>query len=161
MILFVSVPFRGISFLNTIQRAENVGFEPFPSPSGVSHFSMRSCLYPTNRVFTSFRPLPGYLISQSFIVPLYDSIFSFRPLPGYLISQSEKERVLYPCSGRSFRPLPGYLISQCVIVIKHWRMHNCFRPLPGYLISQFYPDGLLTCLVGWFPSPSGVSHFSM
>ena len=62
-VTLVSVPFRGISFLNGHHHNyDSIRFW-FPSPSGVSHFSIQRSLYATF-LCLSFRPLPGYLISQ-------------------------------------------------------------------------------------------------
>mgnify|MGYP005787514639 CR=1 FL=1 len=59
----VSVPFRGISFLNNICR-DNIIFGnvsvPFRGISFLNITTFRSF----NKVFFGFRPLPGYLISQ-------------------------------------------------------------------------------------------------
>ena len=132
----------------------------------------------------SFRPLPGYLISQ-FAIPAVCALNndSFRPLPGYLISQyfvrtywNILPTVSFPSpSGVShfsiilskqenhvicFRPLPGYLISQFKQLFQYHQLRDCFRPLPGYLISQFNVMGLQDLSIK-FPSPSGVSHFSI
>ena len=74
----VSVPFRGISFLNTpIYDYKGKYKNPFPSPSGVSHFSISDGKINVGYPDIGFRPLPGYLISQSSVwIQLY-TYFSF------------------------------------------------------------------------------------
>ena len=131
----------------------------------------------------SFRPLPGYLISQLGLDRIDRVVrHSFRPLPGYLISQYFQcsawiVRRLFPSpSGVSHFSIYYYFIK--------WRTKICFRPLPGYLISQYtasvrYDSAVRivsvpfrgisflnsgdrrTLLFTAFPSPSGVSHFSI
>ena len=84
----VSVPFRGISFLN-----KDVFIEPadmtreFPSPSGVSHFSMK--VKEAGKKVTDTFPSPSGVSHFSMFnitfIPWVKKCF--RPLPGYLISQ--------------------------------------------------------------------------
>ena len=72
------------------------------------------------------------LIKQLFA---YRSL-SFRPLPGFLSSQLEYMYFVVVRDLKGFRPLPGFLSSQSSIIFER---------------SYFYG----------FPSPSGVSIFSM
>ena len=176
----------------------------FPSPSGVSHFSIVSPC-PNRCGIAGFRPVPGYLISQYSCASFHSNLTGFRPLPGYLISQSAVRRPyklnpnMFPSpsgvshfsiltmrysrlrplsfpspSGVShfsirysirldveagFRPLPGYLISQWTKLEYEKERDSGFRPLPGYLISQSFLRNMQSSFL--FPSPSGVSHFSI
>ena len=58
-------------------------------------------------------------------------------------------------------PFRGISFLNCVISLSNCSPPVCFRPLPGYLISQFYSMADSKELIESFPSPSGVSHFSM
>ena len=109
----------------------------FPSPSGVSHFSIR-------------RSLTSLSLKISVSVP-------FRG-----ISFLNVDTVPYPRKpDTGFRPLPGYLISQYYNSEIEGDVSNGFRPLPGYLISQFNIGSGCVGITNRFPSPSGVSHFSI
>ena len=130
----VSVPFRGISFLNYVYGESENGFV-FPSPSGVSHFSIVYLVELITDPEVSFRPLPGYLISQyregthskyRFPSPSGVSHFSMKSI---LITEMSFQRVSVPFRGISFLN----------VVIWPW-----MKPKKQS-----------------FPSPSGVSHFSM
>ena len=130
----------------------------FPSPSGVSIFSIRK-RFNDNKNHFGFRPLPGFLSSQSGLAPLpcgarqvsvpfrgfYLLNASFRLLHNTCVRVSVPFRgfyllncmyvCMYVCEDICFRPLPGFLSSQFS------RLHdsacrNCFRPLPGFLSSQ-------------------------
>ena len=113
---------------------------------------------------SSFRPLPGDLISQldenvslytvniAFPSPSRGSYFSimilipdsgkpqrFRPLPGDLISQS------YRCRRTAWSyfvsvPFTGILFLNNKHYIATWNNRKSFRPLPGDLISQFFAE---------------------
>ena len=181
-------------------------FLPFPSPSGVSHFSMIATTSGTPSSI-SFRPLPGYLISQScfysseFILSSFPSpsgvshfsigvcflgevtVVKFPSPSGvshFSISCIRNEKPLLiivsvPFRGISFLngivtvlPSPNMSVSVPfrgisflnIFNVQHGLFAVCFRPLPGYLISQ--SDCTLHCQVCLtFPSPSGVSHFSI
>ena len=87
-----------------------------------------------------FRPLSGYLISKSFIIPTAINNYykGFRPLSGYLISKFMKESV-----------------SKIYIAVS--------VPSRGILFPNFNLSTLLFtlyCACG-FPSPLGVSYFQM
>ena len=134
----------------------------FPSPSGVSHFSIYSfravwfcCSY-------CFRPLPGYLISQfrrsqnttfhSVSVPFRGISFLNKNVPGLLKTVA---RVSVPFRGISFLNTMDeiYDVVQLIKVSVPFRgisflnvgsvrfpnvAQGGFRPLPGYLISQLW-----------------------
>ena len=131
----------------------------FPSPSRGSYFSMQQ-VWMDSWNMSSFRPLPGDLISQldenvslytvniAFPSPSRGSYFSimilipdsgkpqrFRPLPGDLISQS------YRCRRTAWSyfvsvPFTGILFLNNKHYIATWNNRKSFRPLPGDLISQ-------------------------
>ena len=130
---WVSVPFRGFYLLNAAMNYILKVCNSFPSPSGVSIFSIRK-RFNDNKNHFGFRPLPGFLSSQCFLQAITQHLCqSFRPLPGFLSSQLYV--CMYVCEDICFRPLPGFLSSQFS------RLHdsacrNCFRPLPGFLSSQ-------------------------
>ena len=205
--LAVSVPFRGISFLNDSDYFRHAVQYQFPSPSGVSHFSIgtgqdRSRSPPQfpspsgvshfsicweldharyNRVSVPFRG-----ISFLNIFNVQHGLFAvcFRPLPGYLISQSDCTLHCQVCltfpspSGVShfsivsvksmprasrtrFRPLPGYLISQYIIILLNGGQRYVSVPFRGISFLNIpLPCGMILLFV-LFPSPSGVSHFSI
>ena len=131
----VSVPFRGISFLNITLRLISRKGCKFPSPSGVSHFSIKAFRLSSFARHSGFRPLPGYLISQFKQLFQYHQLRDcFRPLPGYLISQFN----VMGLQDLSIKfPSPSGVSHFSIYFVKPLRISIiCFRPLPGYLISQ-------------------------
>ena len=154
----VSVPCRGTTFLNPLKICKDYN--------------------------TSFRPLSGNYISQSFNGVYYErGIHCFRPLSGNYISQcitiTVKEildNVSVPCRGTTF--LNMYHLEYHILLF-------CFRPLSGNYISQFRQEkisklcklqvsvpcrgttflnrinGFCWYLACQFPSPVGELHFSI
>ena len=114
----------------------HTGYRPFPSPSGVSHFSIFAGVL--IGALLSFRPLPGYLISQlnnpnmtlttnhTFPSPSGVSHFSIG-----IVNSIKNSLTTFPSpSGVSHFSIRHYVnaLTRCL----------SFRPLPGYLISQLY-----------------------
>ena len=83
----VSVPYRGLIFLNNVWRTKRKLHLWFPSPTGDLYFSMLI-------KFQLFR------------------VKRFRPLPGTYISQSDRHTEIVNYVTMGFRPLPGTYISQ-------------------------------------------------
>ena len=86
----VSVPFRGFYLLNEFIRLFESKFEleTFPSPSGVSIFSIMFKLVNGNYE-TTFPSPSGVSIFSMKLIFLWSLIgLRFRPLPGFLSSQS-------------------------------------------------------------------------
>ena len=134
MVIAVSVPYRGATFLNSRtrkHRVRNYCFRPlsgsyisqfkkgiwkhirkeFPSPIGELHFSIVSGVSPNGTRGECFRPLSGSYISQYWMISRgIGSVESFRPLSGSYISQFCLKTVV--CCFFRFRPLSGSYISQ-------------------------------------------------
>ena len=89
----VSVPYRGLIFLNLAQSPFSFRMcgEKFPSPTGDLYFSILMRKSAKMRLKNlSFRPLPGTYISQFYEGYGWDiECNCFRPLPGTYISQSK------------------------------------------------------------------------
>ena len=130
---WVSVPFRGFYLLNAAMNYILKVCNSFPSPSGVSIFSIRK-RFNDNKNHFGFRPLPGFLSSQSGLAPL-------------------------PCGARQVSvPFRGFYLLNASFRLLH---NTCVRvsvPFRGfYLLNCMY-----VCMWGHlFPSPSGVSIFSI
>ena len=108
----------------------------FPSPSGVSHFSMKNYI-----------PLWFGLIA--FPSPSGVSHFS---ITSEIRKHKRRNRFPSPSGVSHFSIEYVFFSAKCKC--------QCFRPLPGYLISQCMRS-IPTSPTSLFPSPSGVSHFSI
>ena len=107
----VSVPFRGISFLNGSTRNAS-WLILFPSPSGVSHFSIYTIQLTKKDYHFVSVPFRGISFLNSILLRSFIRMIGtcFRPLPGYLISQFRPRlrprlpqgRVSVPFRGISF-----------------------------------------------------------
>ena len=87
-IRYVSVPYRGATFLNWLDDlVDNLPHE-FPSPIGELHFSITPKYATRIQRPQSFRPLSGSYISQ-YVTVVFAQMEreSFRPLSGSYISQ--------------------------------------------------------------------------
>ena len=155
---WVSVPYRGATFLNKGCWAKGVG-PVFPSPIGELHFSI------FQKSFKKYltQPFPSPIGELHFSILTYidmkDLTKGFRPLSGSYISQSEETRqkiVMSYC----FRPLSGSYISQFSIQSCACLYRIGFRPLSGSYISQFFTYICMSPAFA-FPSPIGELHFSI
>ena len=94
LFIFVSVPYRGATFLNCNNKKAwswHAG-ERFPSPIGELHFSIVPCLQFSTDI--CFRPLSGSYISQYFLqICKEHGLQSFRPLSGSYISQYGNDKM--------------------------------------------------------------------
>ena len=143
---FVSVPYRGATFLN-------VGVTCYPDPT------------------TGFRPLSGSYISQfiqilhmsmswgsRFPSPIGELHFSmidgkdengndksFRPLSGSYISQLFRSKQLTLFQKKVSVPYRGATFLNCgSSVYTDIEFQDCFRPLSGSYISQFFTSRYTT-----------------
>ena len=130
----VSVPFRGISFPNSVLEIRKNEEFTFPSPSGASHFQI------------------SYKLNK-------ETEMSFRPLPGHLISKFEQVRDVKKYV-KSFPSPSGASHFQIANMKSVYVGKIGFRPLPGHLISK-YDIKHTEALQREFPSPSGASHFQI
>ena len=110
--------------------------QKFPSPSGVLCFSIRDI----NNLFGNKR-------------------HSFRPLPGFCVSQSVKQ-VAFQLP--SWFPSPSGVLCFSIMKKNFEKMvSTCFRPLPGFCVSQLACQERRKLWEEMFPSPSGVLCFSI
>ncbi len=85
---------------------------------------------------------------------------SFRPLPGFLSSQSKAAWTIIQAFN-SFRPLPGFLSSQSFDPLHNKGTNTSFPSPSGVSIFSMNTPEFSRCKVYAFPSPSGVSIFSI
>ena len=133
---FVSVPYRGATFLNTEKTKEEIAAKKaFPSPIGELHFSMKKKWL--------------YVVLAVVSVPYRGATF----LNLFQSSSQEKKSVSVPYRGATF------LNSNTINRGKE--IKNSFRPLSGSYISQSVTNTLSDSSEYVFPSPIGELHFSI
>ena len=138
---WVSVPCRGLWFLNKICLKYNI-----EHPSG-------------------FRPLSGFMVSQSAVVDNISTLDLRFPSPvgvygfsmTHLLMRYTKLRVSVPCRGlwflnKTLRVLANFL-QVSVPCRGLWFLNKlrretrwlkaCFRPLSGFMVSQCYPSRII------------------
>ena len=157
--LAVSVPFRGISFLNDSDYFRHAVQYQFPSPSGVSHFSIWTG-QDRSRSPPQF-PSPSGVSHFSICWELDHARYNRVSVPFRGISFLNIFNVQHGLFAVCFRPLPGYLISQYIIILLNGGQRYVSVPFRGISFLNIpLPCGMILLFV-LFPSPSGVSHFSI
>ena len=132
----------------------------FPSPSGVSIFSIRMLAMRDHDVRNSFRPLPGFLSSQlSQSGSPHVNIVSV-PFRGfYLLNAKWCSAVI---EDAAFPSPSGVSIFSIVNGEASDALWNSWFPSPsGVSIFSIDMADRIRILVARFPSPSGVSIFSI
>ena len=133
---------------------------------------------------SSFRPLPGVLSSQfadlcmgrglvvsvpfrgfyllNEVVPtISDTLANLVSVPFwgfYLLNMLKKANMQWTGVSVPFR---GFYLLNSQGGFRCWNPGGCFRPLPGFLSSQLEAHNKYRSRCTEFPSPSGVSIFSI
>ena len=131
----------------------------FPSPSGVLCFSIS--IWKRGNLHKSFRPLPGFSVSQYFrLISLIRLLLPF-PSPSGVLCFSISRYVDIATCEVAF-PSPSRVLCFSIREINNLfgNKRHSFRPLPGFCVSQSVKQVAFQ-LPSWFPSPSGVLCFSI
>ena len=89
-IILVSVPYRGLIFLNIRRgRRGRIKIKPFPSPTGDLYFSILQAMFNS---LVSFPSPTGDLYFSIKNSAYWDTESRFRPLPGTYISQLQQRK---------------------------------------------------------------------
>ena len=155
----VSVPFRGISFLNIHNQRKhlNIGF---PSPSGVSHFSIRHIgkvnallKFPSPSGVSHFSIPKRRSENRTPIeFPSPSGVSHFSIIVNVTLTNYELA-VSVPFRGISFLNISftSFMIFSLLVSV----------PFRGISFLNSVPGAAGALKMDKFPSPSGVSHFSM
>ena len=128
-LLYVSVPYRGLSFYLMLQAEIEREIKRFPSPIGVFLFILHCCGngWWCWRISVPYRGLSFYLIDIMLLSTLYNA---FRPLSGSFFLSSNLLPLIYPVCIEFPSPIGVFLFIFVTGTGKeNWRRH--FRPLSG------------------------------
>ena len=132
----------------------------FPSPSGVLCFSIS--IWKRGNLHKSFRPLPGFSVSQYFrLISLIRLLLPF-PSPSGVLCFSISRYVDIATCEVAF-PSPSRVLCFSIRDINNLfgNKRHSFRPLPGFCVSQLACQERRKLWEEMFPSPSGVLCFSI